>query len=473
VNVQFIGVVTFLVGLVGLYKGPPLDVWAYLVSLLFGAAAGVILERLGSMNMLPAHIMLGFFALGMVARRGSLARGLGSLAPGRAGFWFVLTVAYGAVATIFMPRLFAGATEVFTVARGDSGPGLLRVPLGPVSGNVTQMVYIVGDLVCLMACTGVASTRSGLEQLCRATLFCGLLNLLFAVLDYATFATGTADLLAFMRNATYRMLDDVEIVGFKRIVGSFPEASTFAYATLGFFAFSCRLALAGVHSRVAGSIAALSLLALLLSTSTTAYVGVTICAALLYGQTAARFFARGATLGCVAFVFAAPVAVACVVLGAALYEPVWSVTQELLGKTVFQKAASSSAIERGMWNVQALVNFRETAYLGAGVGSVRASSVLAAVPASVGVPGSLVYAAFLYGVLLNPFSRAMASREKAIRSAARSACFAQFLAGVFAGTFIDLGLPFFVFAAIATGGAGPMARLPPRRLEGPCARAIQ
>ena len=111
-----------------------------------------------------------------------------------------------------------------------------------------------------------------------------------------------------MRNATYRMLDDVEIVGFKRIVGSFPEASTFAYATLGYFAFSCRLALAGVHARVASVIAALSFVALILSTSTTAYAGVAICVFALYGDAVVRLVVRGATPGSVGFVIAAPLA---------------------------------------------------------------------------------------------------------------------------------------------------------------------
>jgi hypothetical protein len=159
VNVQFIGFVTLLVGLIGLVKGPPFDIWAFLISLLFGAAAGVIFESLGSVNILPGHIMLGFLALGLVLRRGGLAQGLRTLAPGSAGFWFLWMVAYGVVSAYFMPRLFAGATDVFTVARGDSGPGLFRAPLGPVSGNVTQTIYLIGDLVCFLACTSVATTR--------------------------------------------------------------------------------------------------------------------------------------------------------------------------------------------------------------------------------------------------------------------------------------------------------------------------
>ena len=130
-NVQFIGFVTLLVGLIGLVKGPPFDIWAFLISLLFGAAAAVIFESLGSVNILPAHIMLGFLALGLVLRRGGLAQGLRTLAPGSAGFWFLWMVAYGVVSAFFMPRLFAGATEVFTVARGELRPGSVSCAARP------------------------------------------------------------------------------------------------------------------------------------------------------------------------------------------------------------------------------------------------------------------------------------------------------------------------------------------------------
>jgi hypothetical protein len=59
-------------------------------------------------------------------------------------------------------------------------------------------------------------------------------DLAFAAIDLGGYWTGAGDLLAFLRNGSYRMLDNTVILDFKRIVGSFPEASTFAYFTLGF-----------------------------------------------------------------------------------------------------------------------------------------------------------------------------------------------------------------------------------------------
>jgi hypothetical protein len=254
-----------------------------------------------------------------------------------------------------------------------------------------------------------------------------------------------------MRNATYRMLDESDIVGMKRVVGSFPESSTFAYATLGFFSFTSRLWLGGVYPRISGSLGLLSLTALAFSTSTTAYAGMSICAFGLYLSALLGLLVKRANLRTAALVFVGPVCAAALFSALLLYDPLWAQVQELIGKTVLQKAASSSAIERAMWNQQALTNFQDTLGLGAGVGSVRASSFLIAVPASIGVLGSCTYAAFLYLILVRRRPVYQPYQVNAIQAAARFASFAQLAAGVIAGTFIDLGLSFFVFAAMAVG----------------------
>src|SRR5260370_32427338 len=78
------------------------------------------------------------------------------------------------------------------------------------------------------------------------------------------------------------MLDDGAIGNFKRIVGSFPEASPFAYYTVGLFAFCSKLWLARVWSRITGPIALLSLLALTFSTSSSGYAGLLAFVAALF-----------------------------------------------------------------------------------------------------------------------------------------------------------------------------------------------
>jgi hypothetical protein len=119
-----------------------------------------------------------------------------------------------------------------------------------------------------------------------------------------------------------------------------------------------------------------------------------------------------------------------------------------------------------MWNAQAWRNVVDTMGFGVGVGSVRASSFLIAVPASIGVVGSILYAIYIMAVLSpSKWSHAEVSDEDEVKvaRAAKLACFAQLLTGMIAGTFIDLGLMFTAYAALASA-PGRLRRAHGRRL---------
>jgi len=64
-------------------------------------------------------------------------------------------------------------------------------------------------------------------------------NLTFAGLDLATYFTGTTEVLSFIRNANYAMLVEDQAAGFKRIVGSFPEASSLEAPRWGILDLPC------------------------------------------------------------------------------------------------------------------------------------------------------------------------------------------------------------------------------------------
>ena len=447
-----IGAFAMLVGVLALWRSAGFELAAFAISLLFGAAAGIILDNFGGVNLLLGHIFLGFLCLRAIMEPSQFSRGLRALAPGRAGYWFALLVAYGALTAIFLPRLFAGATAVYAVARGgDPTLGPVVLPLAPVSGNLSQTFYIVSDLACFFVCSAAVRESKGLLTLAIATVAAAALNLGFAVLDYATFAAGQSDALAFMRNATYRMLDDVQVLGYKRIVGSFSEASAFAGATLGYFAFTARLALAQRWLKVTAPLAVLSVVALLASTSTTGYVGLAVCVAALYLVAIRNAILRRGSRAGAAFLLAGPPLVAALVLAMILEGSLWAQATQLVDQIIFAKASSDSGRERGAWNAVALQSFLDTHLLGAGVGSLRAASFPIAVLASVGVPGALLFVPFLYHVLAKPIRSAGADSLRAdVRMAARFSSFALLLVATLAGAFIDLGLPFFVFAAMAT-----------------------
>ncbi|GAC1327001.1 MAG: hypothetical protein NVSMB26_00130 [Beijerinckiaceae bacterium] len=157
-------------------------------------------------------------------------------------------------------------------------------------------------------------------------------------------------------------------------------------------------------------------------------------------------FIKGkATPNELAFVVFAPLA-ALVALGLAfLHPPTIAALGDLVDVTLFNKLASGSGVEREAWNRQAYAAVTSTWWLGAGIGSVRASSWLVAVPANIGAFGALMYGLFIAGTF---FTRRYGETKDltVIRMAAQHACLAQLIASSASGSFIDLGLPFFAFA---------------------------
>ncbi len=457
-TVEWIGLATFVLGCLCLVLGRRVAIHTFIMSTLLGASAAAILTALGGANLPPAHLILGFvtiIALTPAWRDAALA----NLAWPRPGFWLLLTVLYGALAAVFLPRLLAGATYVFTFARTDFGTGLLLVPLGPVSGNITQTIYFVGDLVAFCVIGAFARDEQGKIWIAQALIVTGFANLFFAGLDYLTFFTGTTDYLAFLRNAPYRMLDTAEVIGIKRLVGSFPEASAFASVTLCLFAFVLNLWLERYPSRLVGPLALLLFGALIASTSTTAYGGVAIYLVGVYAGSVLRLLIGGITSTRLAFLVFVPLGLFIVVCVTLLNDTSATFVTDALQKLVLQKGSSASAFERSAWNSQAMTNFLDSYGLGVGIGSARASNVAIAVLANVGVIGALTYFVFLLMVLGAPW-RDAEPQLLGVREAAASACLALLIAGCLAGTTIDLGLIFFVCAALA---AAPSAS--PRTAE--------
>lgn len=317
-------------------------------------------------------------------------------------------------------------------------------------------MYFLGDVACFPCFRIFASDPTGLRATVRATLLAAAINLVFALIDVGGWLLHAGDLLSFIRNGSYRMLDEATVGGLKRIVGSFPEASTFAYFTLGWFAFCTRLWLAGIYARVSGPLALLSLGALLFSTSSTGYVGVAVFPAALLAVSTVQVLTRPVARQTLAFALIAPAAVCVLLIGLRLHQPSWDAIERMVDATVVKKLDSDSGVERGRWNEQALVNFSDTNWLAAGVGSVRASSFPVAVLGNIGAIGAVTYGAFVFAVLFRHSNRWAEPYSVACQSAARWACFAQVAGASAAGSFIDLGLPFFVFAGLAS--AAPAVR---------------
>jgi hypothetical protein len=451
-QIEALGIVAVAFGCLGWLLGPAFTIQVFLVSTLLGAAAAIVLTSLGFATIQPAHLLLGFVVCSVISRQRSVRLIGRSAAFPNEGCWLLLTASYAVLSALLLPRIFAGSTYVFAIARTEIGPGILSLPLAPTSGNITQLIYFLGDILCFFAFYIYAGEPDGLKAVVRGILACTAVNLLFALIDIGSWMLHAGDLLAVIRTANYRMLDDATVGGFKRIVGSFPEASTFAYFTLGWFAFCTRLWLAGFHSRVTAPLALLSFCALLFATSSTGYAGTAAFLAALLVASIGQVLTRPVSRRTLGFTALAPVIAGAVLIGLHLHQPSWQVVTNMVDKTIVSKMSTESGVERGMWNQQALTNFNETRGLGAGVGSVRASSFPVAVLGNIGAIGAVTYGSFLIAVLFRRKSRWTEPYPAACQSAARWACATQLIGASVAGSFIDLGLPFFIFAGLACAG---------------------
>lgn len=447
--VEPIGILTVLVGLACLFLGPTVSIYALILSTLLGAAAAAILTFVGGANIPPAHVLLGFVTLLVLLDVRYFRAAVQSFVLPQPGSWLLLTVIYGAIATIFLPRIFADETNVFAIARDGQFAALALVPLRPVSGNATQMIYFIADLVCFAVIYALASDRRHTLTFAHAGIACAIANLVFGLLDVITYNTNTTELLSFVRNANYTMLFEAELAGFKRIVGSFTEASAYASTTLWLLAFTGRLWLAGFRPVLTGCISALLVLAIIFATSTTGYAGFIIYLIIEYARSLRTVLLAGGSWPLMAFVTLAPLFAILILIALALHEPAWATILEVVQITFLEKEVSQSGIERGSWNAQGFLNVIETMGLGVGVGSTRTSSWLLAVPVSLGIPGTLTYFAFVLGVVFA--KKSSNSAAAAVQGAAKGACIAQLIAAVIGGAFVDLGLPFFICAAVAIG----------------------
>lgn len=432
-----------------LFKGPYRGLWVLLAMTAFGAAAAFNLPALGGASILVADIA-ALTVFGLVAcHTGGANLIVGSARFGQPGFWLLLLLVYAIFAGLMLPRLFAGATEVFTLSRDTNGTGIVSVPLRPGSGNLTQLFRILLGAATFYAVASVFRVRPDARMVVNAIAVVTVLNLGLGLLDVATFAIGKPELMEPIRSANYSMLYDVRMAGLKRMIGGYPEASSYGYYSIGFFGFWLMFWLGTPASRRTHIMLAISAFAVLRSTSSAAYVAfagffAVLAVVLLLAQLRPHVGRRG-TMIALALVVAS-VLIALVI--ASSYQML-SPFRAFMDRALFTKLDGDSGVERMSWNAQALVNFAETWGLGAGLGSVRASNWLVATLGSMGLIGTGLFLAFVLHVLVLP-ARGSDPAAVTVRSL-RAACLALLVSAMLTAATPDLGLAFFAFAGLATG----------------------
>jgi hypothetical protein len=421
-----------------------------LAATLLGSAAAIVFQAL-AISIQPAHLLLGLFLaseLGSPAARSSAAKAVRFGSP---GFWLSCTFVYGAVGAFLFPRLFEGLTDVNAIGVTAWGFSFSPTPLISSSGNITQTIYFAGDIAVFLIGYIWAQNEEGRSGFARALLVYAIGNVVFAAADLATFWTGTGYLLEFIRNSAYVLHNETVVLDLKRIVGSFTEASQFAYASIGALACTLSLWLDGVKPRLTLSLSVVTAILLIMCTSTTAYVALPIVASAIFATAALRTVTHRANPQTVNFVIFTPLILTMAVLILYQMPSVLEMVTRYLDILVFSKSNSDSGMQRGELSATALQNFLDTYGLGVGIGSARGSGFVTALLANLGAIGSIAYCTFLVQVIGGRGAADGKDETTPYLASARWCCFAMLVAAALSGAMIDLGLPFFIMAGFISG----------------------
>ena len=439
----------FILLLIGLRAREHNILTIFLACCLFGATATL---SFGGAPVLPAMFMVPFLLWRALHDRPAHLLGQ-SLRVSDPGFWLILLVLYGALSAYLLPRLFSGDTAVFVANRTTAyATSVRKVPLQPFSTNVTQTIYLLAGLAIFLGVRLVLSHRLGMRRLAHAVIVLGWLNMVAVALNLGERYLHLPSLLSYVRNASYAIFVDDTVAGLARISGTFPETSGWSAFSLPLFVFLTSLAFANIERRQTSALAVLTFLALVFSTSSTAYVSLAVIAVaavlgFLWAHVTRRLSGEVSLMPLVLVLLVG--AAACLVV---LFLPeLIDRISAMLDQMVWHKLRTESGIERSSWTAQAWLNFKQTHFLGAGLGSARSSSYPVTVLANVGIPGAVMLAMFLRRMHA-PVAVALTGVDEAVRQAAKRALWTALLGLTVSGSVMDTGPMFYVYAA---GVAGP------------------
>jgi hypothetical protein len=315
--------------------------------------------------------------------------------------YLALFLLVGTVATVIMPRLFAG--EVVVVPMRILSETITAL-LSPTPQNFSQWGYLTLSVMSVFSVTLIADEPWFVKTLLVGMLAGGVVCFVTGLIDYAAGVAGMEYLLAPFRTAGYAYLTDVDVAGVKRVVGFTPEASAYGPICVNFAAATVLLRplyAEGGQRILAAIIAGISVVMALLSTSSTAYVGLAVLGlayAANWFRRAASFSPLGQTglLGELFVGLGLIIALLFVVIAQSdLLNPLLNVIDEI----IFNKPLGSSFYDRSFWNSTAWDTITSTWGLGVGFGSTRTSSWVVAVVSNTGLIGAAFMMIFLVKTL--------------------------------------------------------------------------
>lgn len=434
-------------------RGPIDGLVGFFFIIPFGMMAAANLPAVGGMSVLASDLVVVALVIMLLFRTRTFQDIDKVFRPGRAGFALIVFVLYATVATMFFPRVFAGETDVFSITRSAAGRGIELQPLGPGGGNLSQLQRLFLSTLAFAVTALAALRRPEPSFALRLVILVTMVHTTLGVLDIATQATGTTDLLAPIRTANYALTLGQRMAGLNRMIGGFPEASSYSYVSLALLGFwlSYWLDYRG-NKRWPLAMMIATLLLVLRGTSSSAYVGLglllTIFAVMRVSEVGQRANALDRRLaGTLIVAFAA---LPLMIVGVYLAYSILPGFTDFIDRSLLDKIHSDSAAERGSWNRQAFVNLFDTRLLGAGLGSVRASNWVAATLGTTGVVGFALLVVFLWRLFRVPLSgRSMEAQH--VAAALKMGCAGALSRALIVKASPNLDYIFFAMAGLLVG----------------------
>ncbi len=426
-------------------RGPQRGLWVFLALTPLGAAAAFNLPAVGGASIGVVQLAVVAVVAMLCLTPNGIDHLIGAMRPGQPGFWLALLLAYATLSAIYAPAVFRGETDVFSISRSANVKGIISTPLRPSAGNITQLFRLTLGVLAFFAFATVFRLRPDGRVVVVAMAVATGVHVTLGWLDVISYSMGAGWLLDPIRTANYAILDSQRMIGLKRMIGGFPEASAFGAYSLALFAFWLQYWMARPGERLARLMLIAAAVVLLRSTSSGAYVSLSAFV-FLWGSwlSIARLrqsVSRQAVLVGAMALFAVWLVAGGLVAGYHFSEPVAA----FLDRSIFDKLGTRSGIERMSWNAQAFRNFLDTGLFGAGLGSVRASNWLVASLGSIGLIGTGLYLTFLTRMLRAP------TGDEPVATALKVACFALLLNALLTAATPNLGVFFFAMAGLATG----------------------
>ncbi|ADU13848.1 hypothetical protein Astex_2190 [Asticcacaulis excentricus CB 48] len=345
------------------------------------------------------------------------------------------------VGAFTLPRAFGENVMVFPMRGAEEGS--FAVPLAPSSSNFNQSINLIANLMVAGAIFGMSRISGFTSKIKDALIWGGVGVVLTGFADLIGSNIGLTPVLEIFRTASYKMMDDAEINGVRRVIGMMSEASSFGAlaVTIGGALLFSRYA----YSRtkrflVVYPLATMCLLFVVISTSSSAYGALGVLGLMHIVDLAWRaIFTSPDQRGEVILEIIGAVIFAVLVLAVVLgWEAGRDQAKAFLDEIILNKQLSGSARERNSWTAQGLEAFKATYGIGVGVGSVRTSNFFVNILASTGIVGAIIFA----GTIGRTFAARIPSRYRAafeLSHGMKLTIVGTFVSLFFAGTTPDYG----------------------------------